>query len=157
MDSKVLPIFAIILLNGIVMSLPTTSNNNEDRMFYKKARNGSEDTLDFTIEESQLEGLRDSLDDRGSGGQYWLGLGPGLGRSIVNSERKGEIEEAAIDRLAGWLAIHGEDRRLKKARRMSNDRYRQDEIDEVISCPPDPCWCPILGGSFWELLCCCNF
>ena len=77
---------------GIVMSLPTTSNNNEDRMFYKKARNGREDTLDFTIEESQLEGLRDSLDDRGSGGQDWLGLGPGLGRSIVNSERKGEIK-----------------------------------------------------------------
>ena len=74
------------------MSMPTTSNNNEDRKFFK-ARNGREDTLDFTIEESQLEGLRDSLDDRGSGGQDWLGLGPGLGRSIVNSERKGEIKE----------------------------------------------------------------
>ena len=31
MDSKVLLIFAIILLNGIVMSLPTTSNNDEER------------------------------------------------------------------------------------------------------------------------------
>ena len=74
------------------MSMPTTSNNNEDRKFFK-ARNGREDTLDFTIEEPQLEGLRDSLEDRGSGGQDWLGLGLGLGRSIVNSERKGEIKE----------------------------------------------------------------
>ena len=68
------------------MSMPTTSNNNEDRKFFK-ARNGREDTFDFTI-----EGLRDSLDDRAwDGHRRWDGRAHR--RSIMNSERNGEIKE----------------------------------------------------------------
>ena len=88
------------------MSLPTTSNNNmdrlktddreetanigQDRRFYR-ARNGREDTFDFTIEEPQLVGPRYHLKDRAfDGHRRWNGRAHR--RSIINSERKGEID-----------------------------------------------------------------
>jgi len=117
------------------MSLPTTSNNNmdrlktddreetanigQDRRFYR-ARNGREDTFDFTIEEPQLVGPRYHLKDRAfDGHRRWNGRAHR--RSIINSERKGEIEEAAIDRKA---------RRMIKNREIDEDR--SGEIDENV-------------------------
>ena len=63
------------------MSLPTASNNNEDRKFFK-ARNGREDTLDFTIEEPEIDEdrkgeIEENVDERGNtrcNAPFWCSL-----------------------------------------------------------------------------------
>ena len=52
------------------MSLPTTSNNIEDRRNYR-ARNGREDTFDFMIEKPQLREIDEEREDIGEDRRFY--------------------------------------------------------------------------------------